>query len=175
MEHLKKESEKEFSRIETSKSRIINLDSTRKRINSLSIRQNNNFLEALRCIEFGLYKSAHVMAWAGFIDYLEQFMSQDNLKKIKEVKKDLEKYSTIEEIAENIVEFELIEIAFKMKLLTKKEKKTLQGLLSKRNECAHPCDYKPDLNETLGYVSELLNRIETLSKKNKYDVLSNEG
>lgn len=115
------------------------------------------------------------MAWAGFIDYLEQFMSQDNLKKIKEVKKDLEKYSTIEEIAENIVEFELIEIAFKMKLLTKKEKKTLQGLLSKRNECAHPCDYKPDLNETLGYVSELLNRIETLSKKNKYDVLSNEG
>jgi hypothetical protein len=165
LERVKADSTKEFSKIETSVTRIVNLDNTRKRIGSLSIRQNDNFLEAIKCIEFGLYKSSHVIAWSGFIDFLEQLIAQDNLMKIFEIRKDLQKYSSIEEIAENISEYEMIEIAFKMKILTKKEKKTLHGLLSKRNECAHPCDYKPDLNETLGYVSELLNRIEVFSKQ----------
>ena len=49
-----------------------------------------------------------------------------------------------------------------LKLLTKAEEKILKGLLSKRNESAHPSGYKPGLNEALGYLSELLNRIPTI-------------
>ena len=48
---------------------------------------------------------------------------------------------------------------------TKKEMKAFHGLLAKRNECAHPTSFYPGLNESLGYVSELLKRIETLQAK----------
>ena len=43
--------------------------------------------------------------------------------------------------------------------------KSLHGLLSKRNECAHPSDYEPEFSETIGYVSELLNRIKKYEMK----------
>jgi hypothetical protein len=43
--------------------------------------------------------------------------------------------------------------------------KALHGLLSRRNECAHASDYFPDLNETLGYVVELFQRIAYLQKR----------
>lgn len=40
--------------------------------------------------------------------------------------------------------------------------KALHGLLNRRNECAHPSEYFPDLNETLGYIGELFKRIKQL-------------
>ena len=43
--------------------------------------------------------------------------------------------------------------------------KALHGLLNKRNECVHPSDYYPDVNETLGFISELFTRAETLQKR----------
>ena len=128
-------------------------------------RQSSLFNESTEALEHGLYRSAHVLSWAGFIDYLEQKIASDGLVLLKKVKPELNKYSSIEEIAEHVAEYYLIEYAYQMKLLTKKEKGVLHGLLSKRNECAHPGDYQPDMNETLGYISELLNRIEVLEKK----------
>jgi hypothetical protein len=41
--------------------------------------------------------------------------------------------------------------------------RTLHGLLSRRNECAHPSEYFPDLNMTLGYISDLIDRIKRLN------------
>ena len=41
----------------------------------------------------------------------------------------------------------------------------LHGLLTRRNECAHPSTYLPGLNETLGYIAETLNRIEYLQPR----------
>ena len=67
---------------------------------------------------------------------------------------------------EKYPEFQIIEAAKDMKILTKSEMKALHGLLSKRNECAHPSEYFPDLNETLGYISELLNRIGKINERN---------
>jgi len=154
-----------LSKHENSKSRIISLDHTRKRLKVLSLQQDELFQQALACNEKGIFRAAHVMAWAGFMDFLEQKLSSDGLAKVKSVKMGWTKYKTIEEIRENIPEFQLIEVARDVGLLFKSETKTLLGLLSKRNECAHPSDYNPGLNESLGYVSELLNRIEQLNSK----------
>jgi hypothetical protein len=52
-----------------------------------------------------------------------------------------------------------------MKISTKTQKKALHGLLNKRNECAHPSDFYPELNETLGYISELFQRIMQMQPK----------
>jgi hypothetical protein len=58
-----------------------------------------------------------------------------------------------------------LEAARDLGLLSKAASKALLGLLSKRNECAHPSGYSPSLNESLGYVSEILGRIEALQGK----------
>jgi hypothetical protein len=59
----------------------------------------------------------------------------------------------------------LIDASHDLGLTRKNEVKALQGLLNKRNECAHPSNYFPQLNDTLGYISELLQRIATLQPK----------
>jgi hypothetical protein len=60
--------------------------------------------------------------------------------------------TTVEDLRENIVEHQLLEAARDLGLLSKAATKALLGLLSKRNECAHPSGYSPSLNKSLGYV-----------------------
>lgn len=59
-------------------------------------------------------------------------------------------------------DYQVIEAAKELRLCNKTVMKALQGLLNKRNEAAHPSDYFPNMNETLGYISELFHRIERL-------------
>lgn len=162
---FKTEAHQIFSKHESSKSRKITLDQTKKKLNYLSLKQDNLLKESLDCIEQGLNRSAHIMAWASFIDFLEQKLASDGLTKVKTVRKKWNKYKTIEELRENIPEAQLVDVARDVKLISKTECKTFQGLLSKRNECAHPSNYEPGLNESLGYVSELLKRIEQLQNR----------
>ncbi|MDD1690849.1 MAG: hypothetical protein LUQ66_09330 [Methanoregula sp.] len=133
---------------------------------TLSLHQEELFDESLRCIEQEIYRSAIVMAWAGFIDNLEQKMSSDQMMMIKQVRPAWSKYNTIEEIRESgASEHELIKVAKEMRLLSNAEMKRLHGELSKRNECAHPSSYHPDLNESLGYISGLITLVEKIGKR----------
>lgn len=153
-----------LSRYETSKSRVV-VDQTHRRLKGLSLQQEELFREALSCIEGGNFRAAHVMAWAAFADFLEQMLASDGLTKLKSVRSGWSKYATMEQLRENVPEHQLIEAALDVGLLSKSEMKTILGLLSKRNECAHPGSYLPGLNEALGYVSELLRRVERLQTK----------
>ena len=107
------------------------------------------------------------MAWAGFMDVLEHRMAQDGLVGLRRVRPGWARYKTIEELRENVVESQLIDAARDLGLLSKSAAKTLQGMLSKRNECAHPSGVAPDLNDSLGYVSELFKRIKTLQAESR--------
>lgn len=146
----------------STKSRVISLRESYARLAGLSLQQEELFKQAMQCIEQGIYRAAIVMAWAAFIDVVEQKLAEDGLIKVKAVKTGWVRFATMEELRENIPEYQLIEAARDVKLLNKGETKTILGLLSKRNECAHPSGYKPDLNESLGYVSELLSRFEKI-------------
>jgi hypothetical protein len=112
-------------------------------------------------VENSLFRAAHVMAWAGFMDFLEEKIASDDLKKLRTIRPSW-KAATVEELRENVVEYQLIEAARDLGLCTKTEAKGVQGLLNKRNECAHPSDYFPLLNESLGYLSEILQRMEQM-------------
>lgn len=149
---------------ETSVSRVILLEDTYNQLDALSIRQDELLRQSLRCIEHELFRAAHVMAWAGFMDFLEEKISSDSFKKLKVVKRNW-KITTIEDLREQVPEHQLIEVTRDLGICTKNEKKGLMGLLNKRNECAHPSNYFPGLNESLGYVSELLQRIANLQAK----------
>jgi hypothetical protein len=50
-------------------------------------------------------------------------------------------------------------------VISKSERKAFHGLLNRRNECAHPSDFFPDMNQSLGYISEIVSRLEALEKR----------
>lgn len=154
-----------LSKSESSPSRVIELRATRRKLTGLSLRQQNLFEEALDCVEHGLNRPAHVMAWAAFVDLLEEKLATDGLAKVHAARPGWVRFKSIEELAEEIAEYQLISVARDVGLIGKAPMKALHGLLAKRNECAHPSAYKPTLNETLGFVAELLNRAEELQNK----------
>lgn len=165
VEAFEAEAHQILSKHEGAKSRIITADLARQKLTNLSLQQDELFQQSLVCVERGVYRAAHVMAWAAFIDYLEQKLASDGLIKVKAARANWGKFATIEELRENVPETQLIEVARDVGLLGKGETRILIGLLSKRNECAHPSHYTPGLNESLGYIDELLKRIDTLQGK----------
>src|SRR5712691_3447199 len=68
---------------ETSPSRLVLLEATYKRLGALSLRQDDLLRQALRCIENELFRAAHVMAWAAFMDFLEEKLASDGLLKLR--------------------------------------------------------------------------------------------
>jgi hypothetical protein len=155
---FEREAHKVLAVHEAAPSRLVILEDTYRKLSALSLSQDELLRQALRCVEAELYRAAHVMAWAGFMDFLEERLASDGFVKLRGIRANW-KTSSVEELRENVVEYQLIDAARDLALCGKTEAKALQGMLSKRNECAHPSGYFPGLNETLGYVSELLNRI----------------
>ena len=146
---------------EASTSRIVLLEDTYSQLSGLSLRQDELIRQGLRCIENGLFRAAHVMAWAGFMDFMEEKLASDGLKKLRQARPKWN-VKTMDELRERVPEYQLIEVCQDVGLCSKNETKALLGLLNKRNECAHPSNYFPSLNESLGYISELLQRIDLL-------------
>jgi hypothetical protein len=147
---------------ETSPSRIINLDKTYKELKALSINQDELLRQSLRCVENELYRAAHVMAWAGLMDFVEELIDKKGFSELKKVRSKWN-VSNLQDLRENIPESQIIDAAKDLRLYSKSISKALHGLLNKRNECAHPSDYYPNLNETLGYISEIINRIAIMA------------
>ncbi len=153
-----------LSRAESAVSRVITLEDSYKKLTGLSIKQDELFRQALRCTEQGLFRAAHVMAWAGFMDFLEEKLTVREMKKLNSVRPKWT-YASIDELREYVPEYQIIEACKDAGLCRKNETKAFQGLLNKRNECAHPSDFYPLLNETLGFISELMQRIENLKPR----------
>jgi hypothetical protein len=104
------------------------------------------------------------MTWAGFMDFLEEKLASDGLVKVRAARPAW-KGKDVEEMREHVSEHQLVEVAQVIGLCTKNQTKALLGLLNKRNECAHPSNYHPNLNEALGYISEVISRIKVLQPK----------
>lgn len=165
-DQFKIEAHKLLQTHEASKSsRVIQLEQTYNNLSLLNLKQDDLFRQAIRCAENGLYRAAHVMAWAACEDFIEEKLSEDGLVKLKA------RYSTwqgadIREMAEYVPERQFVDAMKPLGLTTKNETAAFVSMLQKRNECAHPTNYYPDLNQTLGYMSEILARLKTLSQKN---------
>lgn len=162
---FEREAHQLLSTLESSPSRVMSLTGTRKQLGILNLKQDELLQEALIAAEISLHRPAMVMAWAAFMDFLQEKIASDGLAKLHALHSNWGKYSSLDELRENVSEFQMLDAAKGLGLLTKSEAKALHGLLSKRNECAHPTGYKPVLNETLGFISELLNRIPTIDMR----------
>jgi hypothetical protein len=145
---------------EAAASRIITLEDSYAKLDDLSIAQDELFRESLRAVQNELYRAAHVLAWAGFIDFLHNLLVDEHLTALETARpnwtinaaEDLREYS----------DFQVVEAGKASGVYGNTMMRTLHGFLGQRNECAHPSGYFPDLNSTLGYVSELVSRIRRL-------------
>lgn len=149
---------------ETAPSRVIVLEQTYNRLKGLTLAQDDLFRQALRCVEYQLYRAAHVMSWAACMDFYVHKLGSDGFVKLKSVRPKWT-VSSAEQLSEAYAEFQLIEAGTSVGLWTAKEERLLIAQLTKRNKCAHPSNFYPDLNMTLGYVSELIDWIEKLQKR----------
>lgn len=146
------------------KSRVVLIGPTYESLGAISIKQDDMLRQALRCVEMEVHRAAHVLAWAAMVDYLQEFAAQDGFVALRAVRPKW-KFSSIEELREQNTEHALIEAMYKAKQVTKGEMKACHGLLNKRNECAHPSEYFPGLNDSLGYISEIIKRIAGHKKR----------
>lgn len=140
------------------KSRVVLIDPTYRKLGVISIKQDDMLRQALRCVEVEVFRAAHVLAWAAAVDYLQEFTAKDGFTALRAVRPNWS-FNSLEELCEQYTEYALIEAMRVASQLSKGEMKGFHGLLNRRNECAHPSDYFPDLNESLGYISEIIKRI----------------
>ncbi|MFA6077375.1 MAG: hypothetical protein WC735_04870 [Candidatus Paceibacterota bacterium] len=164
VEEFKSSAHKILGVHEESSSRIVSLRASYASLKSLNLKQDDLFKQAFTCLEKGCFRASHVMAWAAFMDFIEEKFFEDGGQKLK-ISRPAWKTNSVEDFREGVNEFQIIEAIEIVGLCTKTERKALQGLLNKRNECAHPNDYFPELNDTLGYITELIRRIKNLKNK----------
>ena len=149
-----------LSMVETSPDRMLTLEQSYRRIEGLSVKQHGLFQQAMRCLENGIYRAAYVMAWAAFVDFLHEKLAEDGLARLRETRPNW-KLKVVEDIRQQS-DYQVIDAANKAGFLSSAERKALHRLLNARNECAHPEDFNPGLNESLGFISELISRVEML-------------
>lgn len=119
--------------------------------------------EALRCVEYGLYRPARVAAWVAAIDFCHEWAA--DAVRLAEVQRVRPKWS-VNDVQDFRIQtdFAFFEALRDAGLIMKSTMKAFHGLLNKRNECAHPEDYSPSINDTLGYLDELMKRIDRLKR-----------
>lgn len=149
---------------EAAPSRAVLLDDTYSELQKLSLQQDELLRQALRCVENKLYRAAHILAWTALIDFIQNTLASDGFKKLNSVRTNWN-IQSLEQLQEDINEFQLVEACKEVKLVNKSEMRVLHGYLSKRNLCAHPSGFFPDYNQTLGYVADILNMIKSIQFK----------
>jgi hypothetical protein len=130
----------------------------------LSVKQDDLLRQALRGVEVQLFRAAHVLGFAALMDFLEEKIAKDNFVGLNGIRPNW-RINSIEDLRDVGSDYQIIEAVRALGFCTKTEEKALKGLLNRRNECAHPTDYYPEINQTLGYLTELIKRIEAFQKR----------
>jgi hypothetical protein len=151
--------------VDTAPSRVITIKSQRDKLGKMSIDQDELMDEAFTACERGLYRSAIVMSWAAFFDALVEKLFSDGFVKLHALRTKWSHLTTPDDLQEAHTEHAILTAAADLKLLGKSESKVAFGLLSRRNQCAHPTPYKAGLNDALGFISDMLTNIENVAKK----------
>jgi hypothetical protein len=130
------------------------------RLHELSLQDNEALRDGILAAEAGLLAASHVLAWTGFTDILYRPFTIDNI-----VTRDPRwKPKTMEELRRG-ADSRIIDSGKKLGFYDEGTRKTLQGMASDRNRCAHGSGHDPDLNETLLFLKKIFDMIEYLQGK----------
>jgi hypothetical protein len=149
---------------EGSPHRVMTLTESYDKLSKLNLKQEKLFREALQCAEHGLYRSAHVTSFAALMDFVHEWIAGDPMR-LTVIQTNYPKWNIAKaEDFRDQKDFTLFDVLKAQSLITNATMRALQGLLAKRNECAHPGNYEPSINDTLGYLDEMMKRIAALPK-----------
>ncbi|MEV7458632.1 hypothetical protein ACF1BR_13610 [Streptomyces rubiginosohelvolus] len=153
-----------LAKSETSTHRVMTVTESYDKLTKLNIKQDKLFRESLQCAEHGLYRSAHVTSFAALMDFIHEWIANEPTR-LSVIQSSYPAWN-IKQAADfrEQKDHTLFEVMKKQSFITNGAMKALQGLLAKRNECAHPEDYEPGINDTLGYLDEVMKRIGALQK-----------
>ncbi len=160
---FRKEARSILSHYESSTARIITLEESYAKLANLSLKQDDLLIQALRCIENNVFRAGYVLAWAALMDFLEEKIAT-NFPLLRQLRPKWP-VKTIDDLRDVGSDYQIIELTRQAGYCTKTEDKALKGLLNRRNESAHPTDYDPQLNEALGFISEILQRLQKLQTR----------
>jgi hypothetical protein len=152
-----------LARHESAPARTFNLQRTLEELKGLSLKQEKLLEDSVKCIRMGIFRGAYVLSWAAMADYLEGWLAEDKQGNLSS------KYpswntSSAKGLRESTSESQIITALRKCGYFAKDEEKALIDLLNRRNLCAHPTTYTPNLNMTLGFLSELHHWFSELNK-----------
>jgi len=134
---------------------------TIKTNDSIDIAESELMDQARKCVEHDLFLPAHVMAWAAFMDFVFEKLSVD-LDALRNLRPTWHG-ADIREMAESVSERNIVGTLQELGFCSKNQLDRFISLLERRNDCAHPAvGHRPDLDETKGYISELIKRAEPL-------------
>ena len=162
-EQFRKKANALLSKHETSPTRALDLQKTLKQITSLNLKQQDLLNESIECIRNGLFRAAHVIAWAAMADYLEEWLIEDKKGNLAQQRPNWN-ITTVEDMMEKATENQVIVTLRVCGYIRKNTEQSLITLLKRRHLCAHPSGYDPDLNMTVGFVSELRHWFSKLEK-----------
>ncbi len=146
---------------EASPSRKVILDNTYNKLKNLSLNQDEMLKQALRCVEHDLYRAAYILSWIALIDLIEEKLASDNFIKLNQARPKWN-ITSLDDLREKQNEYSILEASRVVGLISKGDMRILVGYLNERHQCAHPTNFYPNFNQTLGYIANILYRIEVI-------------
>jgi hypothetical protein len=151
-----------LSAVQRSKARAATVEATLAAIRTLSPRQSDLLTEAAMAVKYQLNRSAIVAACAAVVDALHQRVARKgHLASLATARK--WRLATVDDL-QDYADFQVAEAAKDATTISKAQMKSVQGLIHRRNQCAHPTGYSPTLDEALGFISESLSLIGDFDK-----------
>lgn len=140
---------------ESAASRVILLEDLTKSLSGTPVDVQDYFRESICCLEGKLYRSAIVVAWAGFFHVFSDTLYDKHEAAIRTARSKWS-FKEMAELREAIGESHLLIVAKDVKFITKAQLRMYDGQLSERNQCAHPTLYRPSMNAAIGYVDAMI-------------------
>lgn len=146
-----------LSKHEGAASRIVLLEDLVKQLSGAPVDVQDYFREAITCLEFGLYRSGIVLAWAGQFHVFSEVLFAKHESDIRKTRKKWS-FKDLGDLLEQYPEAQILDVGKEVKFITRANLRVLQGHLSQRNQCAHPTLYRPSMNSAIGYVDEMIQK-----------------
>ncbi len=149
-----------LSKHESAASRIVLLEDLSKGLSGTPVDVQDYFGEAISCLEWKLYRSGIVLAWAGHFHVFSEVCFQKHEADIRSIRTKWT-FKDLADLKETYAEAQFLTVGKDVKFITKAQLRILDGQLSLRNQCAHPTLYRPSMNAAIGYVDDMIR--QTLS------------
>lgn len=135
----------------------------RNHLGKVTDAQTRDFVdEAIKCHEFGLYRSAIVLSWIGAIDILQKHIYDKHLADFnKEAQRCNAKWkmAVSRDDIGRMAEGEFLDRIEALSVIGKNVKAQLKACLDLRNGCGHPNSLKVSVNKSAAHIETLLQNV----------------